>query len=111
MPNGQITAFDVQVEFASPRSFHVYIAVFATHREAVDYRTAGVASRETGVARCEKIPSCRTTLKGSSHEAMFGIERIIGPVFYSASPDKRTGTIPAAPLAQFLASISGPTHT
>jgi hypothetical protein len=108
-PRGELETFDVQVDFTSPKSFHVFVAVFATHAAALAYRTVNDAQRKAGIARCRKIPECRAQLKGASREGFYGTEGIIGPTYYSASPDQQRNTIPPAQLKQFLALLSAST--
>jgi hypothetical protein len=106
-PAGQVATFDIEVDFTSPNSFHLYIAVFQTHAEAVRYLNDSNAERKSGIARCDAIPRCRQTFRGASAEDMFGVERVIGPAFYSASPDATAATISPATLKHVLALASG----
>ena len=106
-PSGEVATFDIEVDFTSPRSFHLYIAVFQTHADALRYLSHSDAERRTGIARCRAILRCRITLEGASNQGLYGIERVIGQAFYSASPDQPNATIAPSSLNQILALASG----
>jgi hypothetical protein len=84
-PPGQIRTFDVHLDFTSPKSFYVFIAVFDDHAAAVKY------------------------LRSSAARQLYGVERVIGPTFYSASPDLQTGSVSFSrpDLNRFIAFASG----
>lgn len=106
-PHGQVASFSIDVDFTSPESFHLYIAVFANRSALTRYIAMLNAERRQGLARCEQIAECRHSLRDSSHEALFGVQRTIGTTYYSATPDKPTGSVPPARRDSILAIASG----
>jgi len=106
-PHGQVAAFSIQVDFTSPASFHLYIAVFASRADLSAYLRKAAAADRAGLARCRKTLACRKSLQGRSHDSTFGVQRTVGSVFYSASADEPTGTVPPARLASVIALASG----
>lgn len=106
-PTGLVAAFSIDVDFASPKSFHLFIAVFDTAQHLATYVERLRAKDKAGLARCRRQPACRQSLRGVSHDASVGVQRVIGAVFYSGSADKRSGSVPRSDLAHMVAYLSG----
>ena len=106
-PRGEAGGFYVEVDFTSPNSFKLDVIVFDSHRDLERWLSNLRAARARFVKQCRSDPICRNSFEASGGTPKLPVQRVVGPVDYSAATDSPEGKLPLRTFERLVALASG----
>ena len=96
-PPRPVRTFQVRVDFTSPRSFSLYVVVFASPADAT-------LTVERAAAKCDASAQCRAYQR---QDRQIYRQKVLGAVVYSATSDDGHSIVPVSRFDRLVAIASG----